>query len=812
MEKYICIHGHFYQPPRENPWLEVVEIEESAHPHHDWNEKITAECYAPNVFSRILNEKERIVKITNNYAKISFDFGPTLLSWLKENATDVYQHIVEADRQSQKIFSGHGSALAQAYNHLIMPLANRQDKYTQIVWGIKDFHCHFKREPEGMWLPETAVDLETLDIMAELGIKFTILAPHQIRRVRKIGERIWKDVNGGQIDTTRTYLLQLASGRKISLFFYNAPISKSVAFERLLESGAAFKDRLLEAFPKNVMEPQLVHIATDGETYGHHHRFGDMALAFALDYIESNKLAKITNYGEFLEKHPPIYEVEIIENTSWSCSHGIERWRKDCGCNTGAHPDWNQAWRAPLREALDWLRDSLIPLYERKTSELFNKDPWEARNAYIEVILNRSAENVNQFLKKHSLHQLSQAEKIIALKLLEMQRHAMLMYTSCGWFFDDISGIEAVQNLRYAARAIQLAEQLSGQPFEAEFVRKLQKAKSNLALSRDGAIIYEKKVKPARVGYGEVGAYYAIGSLFENHSNRKSVYCYSIEQEDFQLLQNENSRLALGKAGIASEITRESAQMIFGFMSLGDYDIQGGIKELEGEQAYQTFKQEITCAFSKNDFQAAARVLEKNFGSNSYRLQSLFPEAKYKIIRLLLNVPLKEAEDVFQQIYKKTSAGSHLLEEAGYPIPEVLKGVATQALSSEIRRQLAEKNPDPESLSALLKEAKSNSIELDWSNLTQLIQQGIERVLAKLQTQPDDLGNLQKVQTLTELSDWFPEPVNLWRSQNIFYGILQESYPELKQKAQRGDPSAIEWVRNFRKLGEKFSVLVAERV
>jgi alpha-amylase/alpha-mannosidase (GH57 family) len=808
MERYICIHGHFYQPPRENPWLEAVEIEESVHPYHDWNEKITSECYAPNVFSRILNEKERIVKITNNYAKISFDFGPTLLSWLKENATDVYRHIVEADRQSQKAFSGHGSALAQAYNHMIMPLANRQDKYTQIVWGIKDFHYHFKRNPEGMWLPETAVDLETLDIMAELGIKFTILAPHQIKRVRKIGERAWKDVSGGQIDTTGTYLLQLPSGREINLFIYNAAVSKSVAFERLLESGVNFKDSLVGTFSKNISEPQLVHIATDGETYGHHHRFGDMALAFALDYIESNKLAKITNYGEFLEKFPPSHEVEILENTSWSCSHGIERWRKDCGCNTGAHPDWNQTWRAPLREALDWLRDGLITVYQRKASELL-QNPWEARNDYIQVISERSTENVNRLLEKHSLHQLSQAEKITALKLLEMQRHAMLMYTSCGWFFDDISGIEAVQNLCYAARAIYLAEQSGGQPVEAEFVKKLQKAKGNLAQYRDGAIIFEKKVKPARVGFREVGAYYAIGTLFEHHPNRKRLYCYSIEQEDFKLLQHENSRSAIGKVRIASEVTQESTQMIFGVTQLENYDIQAGTKEFEGEQAYQTFKQEMACTFSKNDFQSVVRVLEKNFGSNTYRLESLFPEGQHKIISLLLNVHLKEAENVFQQIYKKTSAGAHLLEEAGYPIPEVLKGVARQALSSEIRKQLAEKNPDPESLKALLEEAKSNSIELDWSGLRDDLQQAIEQLLAKSQNHPDDLSNLQMAQTLVELSDWFPEPVNLWKSQNFLYGILQESYPGLKQKAQRGDPSAIEWVRNFRKLGEKFSVLVA---
>jgi len=807
MEKYVCIHGHFYQPPRENPWLEAVEIEESAHPYHDWNEKITAECYAPNSLSRILDEKGRIAKITNNYAKISFDFGPTLLSWLKESATDVYQHILEADQQSQNAFSGHGSALAQAYNHLIMPLASKQDKYTQVFWGIRDFRFHFKREPEGMWLPETAVDLETLDIMAELGIKFTILAPHQIKRVRKIGQRVWEDISGDQTDTTRTYLLQLPSGRKISLFIYNAAVSKSVAFERLLESGVNFKNSLVEAFSKIISEPQLVHIATDGETYGHHHRFGDMALAFALDYIESNKLAKITNYGEHLEKHPPTHEVEILENTSWSCAHGIERWRKDCGCNTGAHPGWNQAWRTPLREALDWLRDGLIKVYEREASKLF-QNPWEARNDYIQVILYRSSENTSQFLAKHSLRQLSQAEKITALKLLEMQRHAMFMYTSCGWFFDDISGIEAAQNLRYAARAIQLAEELSEQTIELEFVRRLKKTKSNLPGYQDGAHLYQKKVKPAMIGIREIGAYCSISSLLENHPNQERVYCYSVKQEDFQLLQKENSRLALGKFRITSEVTKESAQMIFGVAQPGNYDIQAGIKELEAEQVYQTFKQEMTCTFSKNDFQAVARVLERNFGSKNYRLESLFPEAQHKIMSRLLDVAVKEIEDVYRQLYQKNSPLLQLLAQAGHPIPEILKATMKQALSSEIGNQLAEKSLEPENLKTLLEEANSDSIELEWPNLTQQMQQAIERMLTKLQTQPGDLSTLQKTLTLVELSDLLPEPGNFWNAQNIFYEILRQSHQEKKQKAQRGDTSAIEWTKSFRKLGDALSVKV----
>ena len=342
MERYICIHGHFYQPPRENAWLESIEVQDSAYPYHDWNERITAECYAPNTASRILDGEGYITKLVNNYSKISFNFGPTLLSWLKDNHSDIYQAILEADRLSQENFSGHGSAMAQAYNHMIMPLANRRDKYTQVVWGIADFGHRFGRKPEGMWLPETAVDLETLDIMAEEGIKFTVLAPTQASRVRRIGADDWEDVSDASIDPTMAYRLNLPSGREIALFFYDGPISRNIAFEDTLDSGEKFAYRLTDAFSEERDWPQLVHIATDGETYGHHHRFGDMALAFALEYIEANNLAAITNYGEYLEKNPCTYEVEIFENTSWSCTHGVERWRSDCGDNSGGNPNWNQ--------------------------------------------------------------------------------------------------------------------------------------------------------------------------------------------------------------------------------------------------------------------------------------------------------------------------------------------------------------------------------------------------------------------------------------------------------------------------------------
>jgi len=388
LSKNICIHAHFYQPPRENAWLEEVEPQDSAYPYHDWNQKISAECYGPNAKSRILDSKKMIVDIVNNYSKISFNFGPTLLSWLRREEPDIYNAIIEADNISRDNFSGHGSAIAQCYNHMIMPLASSRDKRTQILWGIRDFESHFRRMPEGMWLPETAVDLETLDIMAEEGVKFIILAPSQGAKTRRLGENEWKEVNGSKIDSQIPYLCTLPSGRSIAIFFYNGPISHDVAFGGLLKNGENFAKRLNSTFVDS-QEPQLVHIASDGETYGHHHRFGDMALGFCLHYIESNKLADITIYGEFLEKFPPKHEVTLFENSSWSCVHGVERWRNNCGCNSGIHPSWNQEWRLPLRGALDWLRDNLLRMYEKEMS-VYAHDTWKTRDEYIDVVLDRS--------------------------------------------------------------------------------------------------------------------------------------------------------------------------------------------------------------------------------------------------------------------------------------------------------------------------------------------------------------------------------------------------------------------------------------
>src|SRR5438094_3274658 len=376
MKRYICIHGHFYQPPRENAWLEAIELQDSAYPYHDWNERISAECYAANSVSRVLDGENQIIELVNNYSKISFNFGPTLLYWLESKAPSVYAAILAADRESQKNFSDHGSALAQVYNHMIVPLANAHDRYSQILWGIRDFERRFKRAPAGMWLPETAVDLQSLEILVELGIRFTILAPHQAGRIRRLGGRAWRDVSGGRIDPTRAYEAKLPSGRRIALFFYDGPISRAVAFEKLLDSGEQFAQRLLSGFSEDRDWPQLVHIATDGESYGHHHPHGDMALAYVLQELARHPEVRLTNYGEYLALHPPEWEVEIHERSAWSCAHGVGRWNSDCGCKTRG--DWHQRWRGPLRRAFDQLKDQLDHLFRTRGRECF-PDPWGAR-------------------------------------------------------------------------------------------------------------------------------------------------------------------------------------------------------------------------------------------------------------------------------------------------------------------------------------------------------------------------------------------------------------------------------------------------
>ena len=497
MKKFVCIHGHFYQPPRENPWTGEVDEEPSAAPYHDWNERIAKECYEANARTPVLGPKGETAGFMNNYELISFDIGPTLLSWLKRRSPITYQAILEADRKSVDANGGHGNALAQVYNHLIMPLAKRRDKITQIVWGIADFEHHYKRKPEGMWLSEAAVDHESLELLAEHGIRFTVLAPHQAKRVRRVGfGSRWQPLHHESIDPRRAHRIWLDNGRQFHLFFYDAPVSRAIAFEGLLHSGDQLAQRLLGAFGRHD-GAQLVSTATDGETFGHHHRFGEMAVAYGLKKIRDKRLAELTNYGNFLERHGSQWEADIHENSSWSCAHGVERWRSDCGCRLNHEAGWNQKWRSGLREAFDWLQAVVDQLFEQRLGQLL-KDPWQARNDYIRVMLDPGEDERRRFLSRHAKRALDAEEQRNVWDFLEAQKFSLFMFTSCGWFFDEISGIEPVQLMKFAGRALELIQPFSPVAFEPGFLKILSKAKSNIPEQGTGKDVFEKFVKPAK--------------------------------------------------------------------------------------------------------------------------------------------------------------------------------------------------------------------------------------------------------------------------------------------------------------------------
>lgn len=488
-KNFVCIHGHFYQPHRNNPFDGSL-LEPSASPYPNWNARINEECYRANTQAPVLGEDGEISRRVSNYEWISFDFGPTLLAWLESNDATTYTKIIAADRKTAKRFSGHGSGMAQAYNHTILPLSNARDKTTQVRWGIADFEHRFGRKPEGMWLPEAAVDLETLEILADEGILFTVLSPYQAASVRD-SEDSWLDVYGGRIDSREPYLVELPAKKNISVFFYEGSISKDIAFDGLLHDGRILAKRLTQALSDPTGSPMLVNVATDGETYGHHHPHGEMALARAITDLADDPDVSITNYGEFLAANPPGRVVRIIENSSWSCAHGVERWKSDCGCHTGPHPEWNQGWRRPLRRSLDFLRDRAIGHFEVLGAELF-EDPWAARDAYIEVLV---AGDSDGFLRRHGRPDLRPEDRVTALQLLEIQRQSMLMYTSCGWFFEDVTGVETVIVLRHAGMLIDLTRRVVGVDMQPEFVDLLAEARSNID-SKTGRDVFDNEVAP----------------------------------------------------------------------------------------------------------------------------------------------------------------------------------------------------------------------------------------------------------------------------------------------------------------------------
>ncbi len=805
MNKFICLHGHFYQPPRENPWLEEIEVQDSAYPYRDWNERINAECYNPNTASRILGGNKNIIDIMNNYSKISFNFGPTLLSWIEEHAPDVYGKILEADLISRKQFSGHGSAIAQVYNHIIMPLANERDRRTQVIWGIEDFRSRFGRDPEGMWLSETAVDTLTLEILAGYGIKFTILAPRQAKAIKPLNEEEWTDVSEGTVDPKRVYLCRLPSGKSINLFFYDGPISQEIAFGDLLKNGTNLLERMERTF-RDDDDVQLAHIATDGETYGHHQKHGDMALAYFLHLVEERNDLGLTIYPEFLEKNPPDQEVQIIEDTSWSCVHGVERWKSDCGCSTGMHSHWNQQWRAPLRETLDWLRDKMIPIYENEAGK-FTKDVWELRNSYIKIILKRNPENIKDVFAENGIKNLNKEDTTRLLKLLEMQRHALLMYTSCGWFFDEISGIETVQVIQYAARAMQIVNELTGENPEEDFIQRLKSTPSNIEGIEDGREVYYRHVKPAVIDLLRVTAHYAISSLFEDYSEKSEIFCYEVLKNDYELITAGRNRLALGHPTMRSKITLDEQQISFAVLYLGDHHFYGGVREWQSSNEYNTMCHEIKSAFDRLDIAEMILLMDKHFGTHSYNLWYLFKDKSREVFDKIMHQTLDSIEISFRSVYKNHYATMQAMKRTGTPLPKALSTAVEYVINSDLQQVFESSGTiDRDKLQNLLLEVQYWSVELDKSTLGFIGSRRLNSLMERLNEDPGDFKIINELIDSLKVLQELDIDLNLWKAQNILFSLMKENYKKYSGDARVGNKEHIEWLIKINELQKKLEV------
>lgn len=814
-EKFLTIHGHFYQPPRENPWLEAIELQDSALPFHDWNERICKECYNPNSVSRIVDNKNQILDIVNNYQYMSFNFGPTLLSWMEEFAPLTYERIIKADIDSISEHSGHGNALAQVYNHMIMPLANAHDKETQVKWGIRDFEYRFGRKPEGIWLAETAVDDATLKVLVDNGIKFTILSPYQALKIRKTGDKEWQDVSWGNIDPARSYkyTLKCDSKKSIDLFFYDGAISRSVAFDELLKDGNRFIKRLKEGVSETRNYPQLVNIATDGESYGHHTKFGDMALSYVLKIKAEDEGFKITNYAEYLDKYESDYEVDIKQASSWSCFHGVGRWKEDCGCSTGGHPGWNQKWREPLRNALDYLRDELAKVFEAEGPKYFNDNPWTIRNKYIDVILDRNYITIRKFQKENFKPDLTEEQKVKGMELLEIQRQAMLMYTSCGWFFSEISGIETVQIMKYAARAMQLVARFTNEDFETNFKDILSQAKSNIAEFGTGKDIYEHFVKPSVVTAKQIACLWAISSIYQDFEDEEDVYCYTVKRLSYQKVQKGSSNFLVGHIEISSKVTLQKANLMFALMQYAGGDFHCAIKEFSNDAEFNELQATLIKTFALNPITEIIRTLDEKFGKEYFTLKDIFIEERKKILQILLKDQLEKFGNTYKEMYDQGKGSIYHMQNLGLEIPKEFKISAEYALSHRYNDLLAGSDgfvetPIIQQIKDINFEAKRMNIAIDKTPSNKNFAKRIITNLNRL-TKSFEIQQADTIIELFEIVEKLDLQIDISEAQNVYYNKIYHRIGDILENNEKEPRDKdIKFIKLLLNIGEKLNINV----
>ena len=788
---YVIIHGHFYQPPRENPWIEQIEVEPSASPYHDWNSRITAECYRPNGAARIYDGQGRILDIVNNYRHLSYNFGPTLISWLQEQAPDTYARILEVDAQSLAAL-GHGNAIAQAYSHPILPLANPRDRETQVIWGLKDFEHRFRRSAEAMWLPEAAVNYPTLATLVDHGMKFVILSPYQAHRVRPLTGGEWTPALGN-LDTTQAYRFFFPeeggdpkTRRYIDVFFYNGEAAADISFGDLLTDSYRLLNRLADGFFPERQRPQLLHVATDGENYGHHKKFGELALAHALTQVLPQRGFQLTNYAAYLKLAPPKLEVEISlgnqgEGSSWSCAHGVGRWKENCGCSTGGQPTWNQRWRGPLREAFDFLNDKLADIFEVEGQKYFF-NPWEARNAYVDVIVDRRDGVLDDFFARHGVPKLREDQRVNALKLLEMERHSLLMYTSCGWFFADIAGLESLQVIKYAARALQLGQHFTSELLEPPFLKILERAVSNHPKEGNGLTIYHTRIKPAVVDYPKVANQLVISWLKDRERQcPHHIYHYRAEAMDLEAKTQGSLLFAAGRLRLTSGITRMSFTAAFFTAFMGSYLYRTQVQPHPAPHEFLALREEFfrVLAATPEDL---IPLMVRRLGETYYSIHDIFQEEKLQVFQDLLRPFQEEAVEQIGHNYEDTRPLLKAMAKEGLPMPRLYRALGEITLNRRLVELLRQMEPDPTSISTsdeimeVIHDAQLIGLKLETHEGARILGRILHHLLS-------DLGENCRISAVSRLKDFLgflshiPLTLDITEAQNILFALMQERFP-----------------------------------
>jgi len=779
----LVIHGHFYQPPRENPWTEKIERQTEAHPHHDWNERIYQESYRPNAYARITDAEGKIDSIVNTYEHLSFNFGPTLLSWMERRHPATLARLQEADRRSLHTRGGHGNAVAQAYGHAILPLCNPRDLRTQIRWGIAEFQHRFRRAPESMWLPETAANDVVIDALIEEGIRYIVLAPGQAARIRRLDAPEWVTLEPGALDSRVPYACyhRDGSGRFLIVFFYHGGIAHSIAFEGILHSSRGLIDRCVDLQAK---PGQIVNIATDGETYGHHFPYGERCIAHALTDEAVRRGFWVTNYGEYLEHHPVTHAVELHqgpggEGTAWSCVHGVGRWIRNCGCHTGGQADWTQAWRGPLREALDFLRDQTAIHFDATRGRYF-KDPWEARDAYISLILDRSRSR-REFLRERTPGDLSERDRERAYLFLEMERYQLLMYTSCGWFFSELSGIETRQILAYAARVLALAEELDLGGIRKPFLELLALARSNRPEVGTGADLLRRLEETVPVSPPRVAAHLAMSSLIPSEEPPTEFAGYRCQHRDGRRQQQGRTTLATGRLILESLATGKTRDYATLALHLGETDFYAGVKPYPGDGPFARSVERLWASFAAASLPSLLRIAQEEFGEHEFGLEHVLVDLRQRILSSVFGTLIRRLSADYSRLYEDNQRTLEVLRASGFELPPELRAVTEFSLGrrfeEEIRLQSGRTDPASyQRAIELAQEAARRGGHIDRSAASRMFEEWITDAVRQVAQAPSP-QTLRNALALHQISERLLLAPPLTRAQEtLFYAVQDLSH------------------------------------